>query len=263
MFFRPQAGHVDEWDDIDRIYSISVLSATRLSGGSINNPNNSINPTIGFNPGIVEVPIVCFTHGTMIACPEGPRPVEDLKPGDLVITRDNGAQPIRWIGTRRVTAGLSNPQLRPIRIRAGALGQGLPESDLLVSPQHRILVRSAIAQRMFGSAEVLVAAKQLLQLDGIDIAHDLAEVEYIHFIFDQHQIVLSNGAETESLYPGAEAVKTVGRAAREELFALFPQLRDLGFRADAARPLLSGRQGRRLAVRHAQNGKPLLAAQVH
>ena len=253
LFFRPSLQTVDEWDGINQISRVEIVSVAPIS--------NNVS-TIGFNAGIFETEIVCFTRGTLIACPDGLRPVQDLRPGDLVLTCDNGAQPIRWIGGRRfdgpVLAAL--PRLRPIRIRAGALGQGLPESDLLVSPQHRVLVRSNIARKMFGAFEVLVAAKQLLLLEGVDIAHDLDGVEYFHFIFDRHEIVLSNGAETESLYPGAEAVKSVGPAARAELFAIFPQLQDGGFEAEAARPLVSGRQARRLAVRHEQNRKPLLAA---
>ena len=78
---------------------------------------------------------------------------------------------------------------------------------------------------MFGAPEVLVAAKQLLQIDGIDL-DDAADVTYVHFLCDRHEVVFSNGAPTESLYTGPEALKSVGAAAREEIFVLFPQLRD-------------------------------------
>ncbi len=97
---------------------------------------------------------------------------------------------------------------------AGALGPGHPARPLVVSPQHRILVRSAIAQRMFGSAEVLVAAKQLLSLDGIDVAQDLETVEYFHILFDRHEIVFAKGTETESLYTGPQALRGIA-APRE------------------------------------------------
>lgn len=204
----------------------------------------------------------CFARGTLIETDHGAVPVEALEVGMQVMTRDNGLQAVRWIGSRALgnTTLDASPNLRPVRISAGALGQGLPHRDLIVSPQHRILVRSRIAQKMFGTAEVLVAAKQLLQIEGIDIAQDLEAVEYFHILFDRHEIVLSEGAETESLYTGAEALKSVGRAAREEIFALFPELRD---RAETDQPagarlLASGRTGRKLAVRHAQHSKPLL-----
>ncbi|MDT1063914.1 Hint domain-containing protein [Paracoccus sp. CPCC 101403] len=206
---------------------------------------------------------VCFTRGVQIATPNGQIAIEDLKVGDLVLSRDNGPQPIRWIGSSKLSALrlLANPKLRPIRIRAGALGQGLPVQDLLVSPQHRVLVRSKVAMRMFGAMEVLAAAKQLLQLDGIDIATDMAEVEYFHMLFDQHEIVTSNGAETESLYPGPQALKSVGPAAVQEIYQLFPELRNLDHVPSAARQLLSGREARKLAVRLAQNHRPVVAPQ--
>ncbi|RDD96301.1 hemolysin [Paracoccus pantotrophus] len=216
--------------------------------------------TIGFRAEIFESEIVCFTRGTLIECAEGPRPVESLRIGDLVRTLDNGLKPLRWIASCRLGRELkATPKLRPIRIRAGALGQGVPSSDLLVSPQHRILVRSRVAMRLFGTAEVLVAAKQLLMLDGVDIAQDLEAVEYFHFAFDRHEVVFANGAEAESLYPGTQALKAIGRSAREELFALFPDLREQVTPPVAAREIVSGRQGRRLAVRHLRNGRPLVA----
>ena len=207
--------------------------------------------------------VPCFAAGTMIATAKGQVAVEALRAGDLVHTRDAGLKPVRWTGARTLTADqlAAMPELRPIRIRAGALGGGTPVADLIVSPQHRILVRSKIAVRMFGADEVLVAAKQLLQLDGIDIATDVAEVTYVHFLCDDHQVVFSNGAETESLYTGAEALRGVGPAAREEIFAIFPELRELdpALLPRPARVLASGRMGRRLAVRHAGNGRPLIS----
>lgn len=207
-------------------------------------------------------PNVCFANGTLIETDRGPVAVEELRAGDLVVTRDAGLQPIRWIGSKKLGRAVleGNPGLRPIRIRAGALGGDTPTQDLLVSPQHRVLVRSKTAQRMFGASEVLVGAKQLLMLDGIDVADDLPEVEYFHFLFDDHQVVISNGAETESLYTGPQALRSVGPAALEEIFAIFPELRDRdpAERPQGARMLLSGRQGRRLAHRHAQHAKPLV-----
>ena len=204
--------------------------------------------------------VICFGADALIETDRGPVAAGDLAVGDMVRTRDAGMQPIRWIGRNRLSPDVlaASPRLRPIRIRAGAMGDDVPSADLIVSPQHRVLVRSRIAYKMFGAAEVLVAAKQLCQLDGIDIADDLDEVTYVHFMFDDHQIVLSNGAETESLYTGAEALKAVGPAARDEIFALFPELRD-GAEKTPARQLASGRMGRKLAVRHATNGKPLVS----
>lgn len=204
--------------------------------------------------------VTCFVAGTLIQTRDGLKPVETLKAGDEVLTRDNGYQAIRWIGSTRLSAAAlaRRPELRPIRISAGALAANVPSADLLVSPQHRVLVRSKIAMKIFGAMEVLVPAKQLMQVDGIDYADDLVTVEYVHFLCDRHEVVISNGAETESLFTGPQAIQAVGKAAREEIFALFPELRD-GAELPAARRLLSGREGRRLAVRHVQNQRQLVS----
>jgi len=204
---------------------------------------------------------LCFARGTMLKTSDGLRAIEDLAEGDLIETKDNGTQPIRWIGSRTIGASTlaKHENLRPIRIKAGALGENTPSSELIVSPQHRILVRSKIAIKMFDSAEVLVAAKQLLQIDGVDIAYDLPEVEYFHMLFEKHEVVFSNGAETESLFTGPEALKTVGPAALEEIYAIFPELKDAAYEAAGARILVSGRQGRKMASRHLQHNRALVS----
>ncbi len=201
--------------------------------------------------------VPCFAAGTSIQTFDGEVSVETLTPGMLVRTADNGHQPVRWVGSVTVDL-LTNPNLRPIRISAGSLGDRKPAKDLIVSPQHRILVRSSIALKMFGTDEILVAAKQLLQLEGIDILTDINEIIYVHFLCSQHEVVFANGAESESLYTGPESLKAVGAAAREEILTLFPELREMDYKAPSARPLASGRMARKLALRHIQNEKALV-----
>ena len=215
--------------------------------------------------GTLELPdgdfeVVCFAAGTLIDTPDGPVAVQTLRPGDLVMTRDNGAQPLRWTGSQRLSAVAlaRNPRLTPVRIAAGALGINTPSRDLIVSPQHRVLVRSRIAQRMFGTFEVLVAAKQLLSLDGFELATDLDEVEYFHIMFDRHEVIRSNGADTESLYTGVQALRMVGPAARQELLTLFPDLVDAGRATLPARDLPQNRMVRKMAERHQRNAWQLV-----
>ncbi|ADO43221.1 Hint domain-containing protein [Ketogulonicigenium vulgare] len=222
------------------------------AGGALRGP-------ITISANYISVP--CFTRDTWIETAGGPVLIQNLTPGDLVMTRDHGARPIRWIGKRNLDADELEtfPSLRPVRIKAGALGRGVPQDDLLVSQQHRMLVRSRIARRLFESAEVLIAAKQLLQVEGIDIAEDVSAVEYYHMMFDQHEVVSANGAPTESLYTGAESMRAISPAAQEEIFTLFPELRDYDDTPPPARPLASSRAGRRLVVRHLKNNLPLLS----
>lgn len=199
---------------------------------------------------LYEMGIPCFCRGTLIATNRGEIPVEQLKVDDLVVTRDHGLSPVRWIGSRLLDAVdlAAAPRLRPIRIRAGALGPGLPRLDLLVSPQHRILVRSTIAQRMFGCPEVLVAAKQLLAIDGFDQV-DSPEVEYFHILFDQHEIVQSDGIWSESFQPAERTLNALDAAARAEVLELFPELASDATGFPSARLSLKAHEARVLVSR--------------
>ncbi|KMK66561.1 Ig-like domain-containing protein [Puniceibacterium sp. IMCC21224] len=199
-------------------------------------PSNGIDGTVEFLNGSgavtgtmdffnIEQVVPCFTPGTLIATPQGERLVEDLREGDRIITRDNGIQEIRWTGRKDLTGHqLSRqPHMRPILIQRGSLGNNLPEHDLLVSPNHRILVNNDKTALYFEENEVLAAAKHLTGLDGVDEVGALG-VSYLHFMFDRHEVVLSNGAWTESFQPGDYSLKGIGGAQRSEILELFPEL---------------------------------------
>ena len=174
----------------------------------------------------IENVIPCFTPGTMIATPRGEVPVEELRAGDRVITRDNGIQEIRWIGEKALSGQelRLNTHLQPILVKAHSLGNGLPERDMLVSPNHRLLVANDRTQLYFDEHEVLVAAKHLVGGKGIHQIESIG-VSYIHFMCDRHEVVLSNGAWTESFQPGDYTLKGMGNAQRNEIFELFPDLK--------------------------------------
>lgn len=161
---------------------------------------------------------LCFTAGTLIQTAEGQRPIEDLRVGDLVETLDNGAQPIRWIGRRRL---LARGNLAPVRITAGAMGN---RRMMEVSPQHRMLVTSTVAELLFGENEVLVPAIHLV--DGQSIIRRVGgTVDYIHLLFDRHEILFAEGIPSESFHPGLSSLDALSRKASEEVYRIFPQLR--------------------------------------
>ncbi|WP_120503321.1 Hint domain-containing protein [Sulfitobacter mediterraneus] len=161
----------------------------------------------------------CFTPGTMIQTPDGDRLIEGLKVGDLVNTADHGAQPIRYIlrGTFRAAGDVA-----PIRFSAGSIGNDAP---LTVSPQHRMLITGWQAEMFFGVDEVLVAAKHLVNGDTIRQVTG-GMVEYIHLVFDQHELVFGQGVPSESFFPG-HVRDMEDQAARDELLMLFPDAADL------------------------------------
>ncbi len=168
--------------------------------------------------GFVNVSAIpCFVAGTLIQTPEGERPVENLRPGDLVNTRDDGPCPIRWVGTRTVAA---QGDMAPIRLRAGTFGA---HRDLLVSPQHRVLIRDSLAELLFGEGEVLVAAKDLLNSRSVTQVEG-GDVQYVHLMFDRHQVIVSDGLETESFLPGPQTTELFEQPVLEEICRIFPEL---------------------------------------
>lgn len=190
---------------------------------TVTSANGTSTVTITIN-GLDEPP--CFVRGTLIETPHGARPIEELRIGDTVLTRDNGPQQLRWIGAKSVSsAGHENyEKLRPIRILKDAFGPGVPARDLLVSPMHRMLVRDPLAALLFGQEEILCAAKLLI--NGRSVYRDAAsETTYYHMLFDDHQVVTSNGCPSESFYPGRIGLSAFEAESREEVFSLFPELR--------------------------------------
>ena len=172
--------------------------------------------------------VVCFTPGTLLETPDGLRAVEDLVAGDRVITKDGGAQPIVWAGSRSVSGArlYAMPDLRPVRIRDGAFGMECPHGDLIVSPDHRMVLKGKAAEALWGEDEVLVAARDLI--DGTRIARDLAakSVTYHHLMLEAHHVVVANGVETESFHPGAAALEAIEEDQRARLFDVMPELMD-------------------------------------
>ncbi len=168
--------------------------------------------------GFVTVDSVpCFVAGTMIDTPDGRVPVQRLSPGDLVTTRDHGAQSVRWVGRREVPA--IGPHA-PVRIEGGTLGD---HQTLMVSPQHRVLVQDIMAHLLFEEPEVLAAAKYLINGHSVRPVEG-GTVEYVHILFDHHEIICANGLLSESFFPGDCTSSLFDAETLAEITSLFPEL---------------------------------------
>lgn len=200
--------------------------------------------------------LVCFAGATRIETPFGQKAARDIKVGDLIVT-ERGVQPVTWVGRRRVSAKdmAGNEKYLPVRIGAGPLGAGLPRADLWVSRQHRMLVRSPICTRMFGADEVLVSAIKLTSLPGIAVDTDVAEIDYVHLLFADHDVVFAEGAPSESLLLHAEALAALSPEAREEIELLFPDLTEGAAPVQGVRLIPEGYRQVRLADRIGRNGR--------
>lgn len=209
--------------------------------------------------------VPCFVDGTLITTVGGQTAIETLSVGDLVKTADGRFEPIRWIGKKILSTRqlFKHPDLRPVRIQQGALGKGLPEQDLMVSPQHRMAVRSKISERMFGPIDVLVSAKRLLCFRGIDPVAECETFTYYHLLFDAHEVIFANGAPSESLLAGPQAMQGMPAEQREELKKLFPDLLcddhtgQTEHRSDA-HVLPESKKQNQLIARHLKNKQDLL-----
>ncbi len=186
---------------------------------------------------------ICFTPGSRILTPDGTCPVEAIAPGQPVLTRDNGPQEVLWTGQHRLCGArlFAMPHLRPIRLRAGALATGIPDGDLIVSPEHRLLVTGARARALFGETEVLVEARDLLDDRRVAVEHGLSEVTYIHLLTARHQVIWANGVATETFHPARADLTLIDPAARDTLLSCAPGI--------AADPAAYGTDARRCLTR--------------
>lgn len=236
----------------DQIQSITLGTLNTNFDNRYNqgNFNNSITNTV-----------VCFCQRTLGQTPSGEQEIGTLKAGDDVETIRDGTQKVVWIGKRKLSSAelVASPHLKPVRIRAGALGDGSPRTDLLVSPQHRILISSKISERMFGEREIFVPAIKLIGAEGIEQVTSVAPITYVHMLFKSHQIVFANGAPAESLYAGPHALKALTTEARNEIFEIFPELEATGKFGSTVRPTVYKKaEVNELLVRHQKNGKDLV-----
>ncbi len=251
-------------DDADTIF---IRAGDTVDGGEGGNDNDTIilgdfgatiaydganpeNGVITFSDGStasfsnIENVVPCFTPGSMVDTPHGRVAVEDLRIGDLVNTRDHGAQEVRWIGKKFLNAGRLDraPHLQPILIRADSIAPGVPDRDMRVSPQHRMLVENTATQLWLGEDEVLVKAQHMTHRPGIDQVQAEEGVTYIHVMFDRHEVLLVDNAWTESFQPGDMITAQDADQVFDELLELFPELGTLTGRAAFCAARLSAKQ---------------------
>lgn len=168
----------------------------------------------------------CLASGALVDTPQGARDVADLAAGDRVMTADHGAQPVVWIGRRRFDLARGPDRRRPVLIAAGALDHGpagpAPSAPLILSPQHRCLIRHAALAGPGG--EVLVAAKALVGWPGIRLMTECRRVTYHAILLPRHAVIRANGCAVESFYPGRHVMATIDPASQAEVAACLAAL---------------------------------------
>ncbi|MEM1162778.1 MAG: Hint domain-containing protein [Pseudomonadota bacterium] len=202
------------------------------SGETVTVPDGTVNtttPALQFASLVAMGVPPCFAPGTLIGTTRGPTPVELLRPGDLLETADNGLKPLLWAARHEVEFGPNCPRGdrdKPILIAAGALGWGLPKRDLIVSPQHRMVLSGGDVAESFGEGEVFAIAKALTGLDGVRVMKGKRQITYYALLLDRHEVIFAEGAPTESFRPGPVALGSFTPQHRAQIIGLYPGLAD-------------------------------------
>ena len=182
--------------------------------------------------------VICFGAGVRIATPGGDVRAGALRAGDMVLTVDHGPQALIWTGRREVVFSGPDDRRRPVRIGAGALGEGQPGRDVLVSPQHRVLVGEGCGP---GSG-ALGPALGLMRLPGVSRVRGRQKLTYVHLLLARHELLWADGLVCESFFPGRMALRLLGAEDRAEVLALWGLSREGAGPERAARPLLTRRE---------------------
>ncbi|GEK94838.1 Hint domain-containing protein [Gluconobacter kanchanaburiensis] len=174
---------------------------------------------------------ICYLAGSMILTPEGERAIETLVAGDQVTVYENGetrSEMVVRVGHAHTAVGKSgyaDIDAVPVRIRAGALSDGVPSRDLLVTPEHCLMLEGGF-----------VPARMLVNGMSIVYDHAITDYDYYHIETVRHSVLIANGALSESFLDAGHrpdalmAGNTVSR------------LRPLSWEQDAAAPLLTDRE---------------------
>ncbi|WP_164876054.1 Hint domain-containing protein [Falsirhodobacter deserti] len=155
------------------------------------------------------------SRGTLVDTYHGPLPVEDLVEDDMVMTKDDGFQPVRWIGSIRVEG---KGRLAPVRIAPGALGNN---RSLIVSQHHMILLNDWRAELLFGEREVLAPARALVNEETIWIQEG-GVIDYYALLFARHQIIYTEEAFTGSFHPDSPGCDAMGEVLLGQMRAALP-----------------------------------------
>lgn len=223
-----------------------------------NLPDSSGGPILNYTE------VVCYAPGTLIDTPDGPRAVETLKPGDMVMTQDHGPQPIRWTRSGDHPLEDAETDAKPVLIKAGALGRNVPAQDLIVSPQHRILVGGAGQLDGVFATEAFAPAKSLTAVPGIRHMKGKTQITWVHFACDRHEVVTANGCLSESLLLGPMVLNGLTAIERRALTDLFGPAAtpDAALNGPPARECLKVGTGKRQLAKHLKENGRLVAKEI-
>ncbi len=186
-----------------------LLESKPIRSLTIDSIDNAAN--LGMDSTRPTTTFICFARNAGIETNRGRVLVQDLRAGDMVLTLDNGYQPIKWIGSSVVW---SRGDMAPVKVERGALGN---DKAFYVSPQHRMML--SVRDGRGGYQEILVPAKKLVNDHSIRVM-PCKKVEYFHILFETHQIIFVEGCPSESLYLGKQGWAMLSETHRAQIVML-------------------------------------------
>jgi hypothetical protein len=180
-----------------------------------------------------------FARGTLLDTDNGPMAIEDLLPGDRVITADNEALPVTWIGSTTVVPGHSRPDIRPMtltRIMEGSFGMARPMSYLIAGPAARLMCTPAHLRAVTGGQPVLTPVSEFH--DGVNVIRTAppTAVQLYHLCLPRHAVIKLSGLEFETYHPGLRTLRSLSQTMRTMLHCLFPHMVSLSEFGETALP---------------------------
>jgi hypothetical protein len=233
--------------DLIKIHSIGTGDTLTYSGNTITIHNGGTTQTFTFDSSVTAsqitltqsgtvdtLQIICFMAGTLIRTPEGEVAVETLKRGDLIETTEGAVKPVTWLGRQTVSSRFADPvRSWPIRILAGALGENVPARDLLVSPDHALLVGGVLVH-----AGALVNGGSIQRLTSVPNGF-----VYYHVELDDHSLILAENVPAETFIDNVDRMHFDNWAEHE---ALYPDGKPIG---ELAYPRVKARRQLPAAIR--------------
>jgi hypothetical protein len=200
-----------------------------------------------------DASVLCLAGEVLVRTEHGDVRAEDLNVGDMVWTADHGFEPVKWVGKTKLSAEYlaQHPKQQPIKLAKDSLAPGMPQSDLAVSRQHRVLVASPVAKRMTGEFEVLVPAVKMLDVAGVELSTPDNGITYVHILFERHEVILAEGALVESLMLTDYVHSMASGLAQSQSTCCGP-----------ARLVVEGGMAKRLMARIVKNKRPVYEPQT-
>ncbi len=179
---------------------------------------------------VTSAVVTGLTADAQLRTPCGERRVENIRPGDLIVTRGGGLQPVRMVWTRTLSLAerQEDPSCVPVCLGPRVVGPMMPQRSLTLAPDHRILVPAHLLSDVGGQGGLMKARDLVTLSEGADLDRDTADITLYNIVFDKPQVIMASGLPVETYHVCPDRLGDVPEGAREALMRLFPVLRGKG-----------------------------------